>query len=243
MTAPYAPVQTEYSLEVLDQNKSIVASRSIGVQVIAAIPNPIDDRCGYFVTSAQSADLGKIPKRPLDDNSVVRNVHLLFDSFKIYYPDITFHLDWQDEAVNAKSFWYYDKMHVVLSGGLVRCNCLFYQGYIFIIAQAIARITGKSSQTNPVDGLGLTYVGAADFHACNLVMMQVFYSSFDQLATGDLNVLDQVKKFFGYISEVNKAGDPKNIATSPSVSCRIQAVQNGLWGGNLPPCTKEIKTE
>ena len=74
-------------------------------------------------------------------------------------------------------------------------------------------------------------------------MMQVFYSSFDQLATGDLNVLDQVKKFFGYISEVNKAGDPKNIATSPSVSCRIQAVQNGLWGGNLPPCTKEIKTE
>ena len=62
---------------------------------------------------------------------------------------------------------------------------------------------------------------------------------------------NQVTALFGLISEENGQGNPKDSCGEPSVKCRLQTMQSGIAGGNLPVCAggaekaqlKELQTE
>jgi hypothetical protein len=47
-----------------------------------------------------------------------------------------------------------------------------------------------------------------------------------------MNALDQVRKLFGY-ADMKAAGDPCN---TPSLECRLKALDEALAGGELPRC-------
>jgi hypothetical protein len=167
VTVPSIAITSEYILEVWDKDSNVsdtpTAINSVTIEVNESIPCPITpDKCGYFFTSVQAADIATQKSRTINDKVIPKLVQEIFKTFKVYYPDIDFYLDWSNEVVNAQSFVFYGaKKTVVLSGGLARCESLYYEGLCFIIAQSIARLQAKK----PVDSNNLTYVGVADFYA------------------------------------------------------------------------------
>lgn len=49
-------------------------------------------------------------------------------------------------------------------------------------------------------------------------------------------IYKQVKDLFKHIDISNQKGNPNDIAHDPSIACRFGTLQNGIVGGNIPPC-------
>lgn len=244
VTAPAVPISTEYLLEVWDEDSGTVdpatSFMSVTVEVGDSVPRPMaSNLCGYFFTEAQAADIKKNSGfYNISNVAIPKTVQQIFNIFKAYYPDIDFYLDWSDDTVNARSFIYYDsRKKVVIQGGLARCRCLIYSGFAFIVAQAIVRFLSNEFKNAPVDSNGLIFTGVADFYAGERLIKNIFYNTADDMIYNDNSIINQMKQLFDYISMENKKGNPQDLANYPSADCRIQAVINGLYGGNLPGCT------
>lgn len=236
ITTPAISMVADYVLDVFEDaggggDPVKVASRVLQIQISANIPRP-SGSYGQFFTDAQAKDLASTPHRPITDSVIPRLIDQIFAEFKVYCPDVDFYLDWSNDTVNAQSFVFFDqRKKIVLFGGLVRRSCLYYEGLCFIVAQCVARLSNLA----PVTSQGITYVGAADFYATSNVIRLVFYA-----ITGNSDLINgistQIQALFNGVSDQNQQGDPNDLPNYPAVGCRIVAMQNGIFGGSVPPC-------
>jgi hypothetical protein len=236
VTTPAISMLTDYVLDVFEAaigggDPVKVASRGLQIQTFANVPRP-SGAYGQFFTNAQAGDLAlTLQTRPVTDDVVPQMIDQIFALFKGYYPEVDFYLDWSNDTVNAQSFVFFDdRKKIVLCGGLARQPSLYYEGFCFIVAQCLARLSGKTPSTQ-----GITYVGAADFYALSDIIRTVFYA-----ITGNSDLINgistQITTLFNSIPEQDAQGDPHDLANNPAIGCRIVALQNGIFGGNVPAC-------
>lgn len=237
ITTPAIALTASYVLAVFETPNGggdpvLAASRTVQIQVSGSVPRP-SGPVGQLFTDAQALDLAaNLPGRSITDDVFPELVEQIFDQFRVYFRDIDFYLDWANDTVNAQSFVFFDqRKKVVLFGGLVRRSCLYYEGLAFIVAQCVSRLSGLK----PATPQNITYVGAADFYATSKVIRQVFFA-----ITGDSSLFNgistQIQALFNGVSAANGAGDPGNLADYPAIGCRIGAMENGIFGGNVPEC-------
>jgi hypothetical protein len=237
ITTPAISMISDYVLDVFEDSSGgdpvKVASRALQIGISPNIPRPPGSTYGQFFTVAQATDLTSTSSRPTTDDVVPRLINQIFTQFKIYYPDVDFYLDWSNDTVNAQSFVFFDqRKKVVLFGGLARRSCLYYEGLCFIVAQCVARLSGQTPAT-PAPG-NITYVGAADFFAINVVS-SVFYaiSGNSDLISG---ISTQIRTLFSGIPDKDAGGNPNDLPNDPGIGCRLIALQNAIFGLSMPPC-------
>ena len=193
----------------------------------------IPDNAKLFITPEQEADIianPKAEKQLLTETIGISAVSYLTKLYNAFYPDVRFHLEWEDIHINAYAYHdglFNDKI-VYISGGLVRIVCLNMEAMALILAQQIGYFYGT-----PQGADGLATRGEADYYGVLVVTRKAFFENnwFDVVMKG----LSQLQTFFGYITEDNQKGEDGN-PDNPSIDCRIQTMQVAISGGSLPPC-------
>ena len=193
----------------------------------------IPDNAKLFITPEQEADIianPKAEKQLLTETIGISAVSYLTKLYNAFYPDVRFHLEWEDIHINAYAYHdglFNDKI-VYISGGLVRIVCLNMEAMALILAQQIGYFYGT-----PQGADGLATRGEADYYGVLAVTRKAFFTDnwFDVVMKG----LSQLQTFFGYITEDNQKGEDGN-PDNPSIDCRIQTMQIAISGGSLPPC-------
>jgi hypothetical protein len=193
----------------------------------------IPDNAKLFITPEQEADIianPKAEKQLLTETIGISAVSYLTKLYNAFYPDVRFHLEWEDIHINAYAYHdglFNDKI-VYISGGLVRIVCLNMEAMALILAQQIGYFYGT-----PQGADGLATRGEADYYGVLAVTRKAFFTDnwFDVVMKG----LSQLQTFFGYITEDNQKGEDGN-PDNPSIDCRIQTMQVAISGGSLPPC-------
>lgn len=154
----------------------------------------------------------------------------LIKLFKGFYPDVNVFLEWERFEPNLYAFEQFGQKVVLVSGGLVRMKGLEMEGLALLIGQGIARFYGGAPKSR--DGYACT--GTADFYAASAISRKIWFGNqwMDLVLAG----YNQVVALFGLISPENGQGNPLDICGEPGIACRLQTVQSGIAGGNLPSC-------
>ncbi len=225
----------------------------------------IPDNAKLFITPEQEADIianPKAEKQLLTETIGISAVSYLTKLYNAFYPDVRFHLEWEDIHINAYAYHdglFNDKI-VYISGGLVRIVCLNMEAMALILAQQIGYFYGtpegagdlrrnniptrqslckrirqalNSTLSKRKSPDGLATRGEADYYGVLAVTRKAFFA--DNWFDVVMKGLSQLQTFFGYITEDNQKGEDGN-PDNPSIDCRIQTMQVAISGGSLPPC-------
>ena len=190
-----------------------------------------------YINQDQAIDIisnSKVKKRPFGDTTGRSVLLYVFKIYKTFYPEISFYLDWNDMSPTAYAFEAYGQKQVVVSGGLVRLDGVYFEGMALIVAQCVAAFYQPDEETNNgVKSKGLLPRIEADYYGVAIVMRDPWFLNLTPMLKAGI---EQVTKYFSYISSGNAQGDPTDPANDPSIACREQALANGWLGGGLPPC-------
>ncbi|KVK96223.1 hypothetical protein WJ45_20130 [Burkholderia ubonensis] len=151
-----------------------------------------------------------------------------FKLFGAFYPDIDFFYDERQLMPNAYIFEEYGRMHVLLTGGLARLECLSFQGLATVIATMVGAITGGP----PRNSSGLSCLGTASYGGVAGVLPEVWIGlqSTPIITQG----IAQITELFSYITEPNRGGS--DTCMNVSCDCRIEAMKAAYQLLPLPHC-------
>lgn len=182
-----------------------------------------------FLTRAQAEELLENGKqRPVTDSAGQEAVFYLFKLIACFYPDINFHMVWDELLPNAYSFRRYGLDVVVLSGGLVRTEGVTFDGLALILAHEVGHLIGGP----PLDPSNrYSCQGQADFAGMGAVLRGVHWVG--DYAGKSTSGLDEVRKLFGLIKAEPECPDKCN---NISLDCRLAAMRAAMRMGPLPEC-------
>ncbi|WP_139487950.1 hypothetical protein [Brevibacillus dissolubilis] len=192
----------------------------------------IPDHAKAFINEDQESDIISNPdakKVSLTNTIGISYVNYLTKLYNAFYPEVWFHLAWDDIHINSYAFREFDRNIVYISGGLVRMQCLSFDGLALILAQQVAHFYGGQ----PEDNHHYSQRGQADYYGVLKVTRDAFFGDawFNTVMAG----ISELTTFFGYISEERAQGEPGN-GNNPSIACRLQTMNVAFSGGSLPPC-------
>lgn len=194
-------------------------------------PVHIPEHAQYFVTKAQAEDIREnAPCSPPGSGAGTDITHYLFKLFKGFYPDVTFYLDEDNDMPNAYSFFEYEKPFVVVTGRLIRTQCIMYESLALIIAHELGHLYGG----DPKDKHGYSCAGMADFTAISAVIPEVWFDYYSINIVKDS--IEQIRKLFDFISDEHKHGLLGNKCSQISIDCRLQSMENASQTRQLPQC-------
>ena len=185
-----------------------------------------------FITEVQGIDINNNPdvkKRPFSNHVGVNELKTVFKHCRAYYPDINFTLVWEDPLPNVYAFEYLGQKQIVVSGQLLRTDGIYWQAMALVVAQAIACFhePGGEPRTEQLPRI------LADYYGVGLIMRIVWEFYYRKTVEAGT---EQINKFFSYISEENRGGDPNNPLDKPCIECRQETMEEGAFGGTLPAC-------
>lgn len=182
-----------------------------------------------FVTKRQANQIRDfVPKRPFDHTDSLSYTEYLISIYKVFYPNVTFHLDWPNENCNAFAWKRSNKYHVVIQGGLVRAVPLKMQAISLVIADALGYLFGDE----PHGDNGYACTGSADYFATWIVMRKVWYGTLYQSLV--FPAIDEIEELFSFLS--NAGSEPVNGCEQPTLECRITTFMAGVTLSDLPAC-------
>jgi hypothetical protein len=183
-----------------------------------------------FFSQAQAEELRQnSTQRPVTVTAGREAAFYLFKLVGAFYPDVYFHLQWDDLLPNAYSFVRYGLNVVVLSGGLVRTEGVTFDGLAVVLAHEVGHLIGGP----PLDRQHrYTCQGQADFAGVGAVLRGAYWMG--DYPTKTSAGLAEVERLFSLIT--SPPPPPLDYCNSISLDCRMQAMRAGLRLGPLPEC-------
>lgn len=185
----------------------------------------------YMTKAAKGALL------PKDSSIVQERVQEIEALFAKYYPDVTYHVEWDDDTVNAYAWQEYDgEKHVAILGGLARHSAMKSEG----IALVVAHETGHHHGGGPTYSNGMSCEGQSDYWAAKVAMRQAYSGSYRDVM---VPAIDQINTLFtgGLESSAPEDAWEKGFKESagcshPPAACRKETYEAAMDGKPKPEC-------
>jgi len=171
------------------------------------------------------------------DSSVIRErAEELAEYFKKYYPDVIYHIDWDDDTVNAYAWKEGEQRHVALLGGLLRHKALQIQGIALVLAHEL----GHHYAGEPTYSGGLSCEGQSDYWGAGTGMRTAYSSSYRETLSP---AIEQVYTLFkkGVVNESSVQDEARRFQDSkgcshPPADCRRETYLAAMEGKPKPEC-------
>lgn len=174
--------------------------------------------------------------RAKDDSVVRERAEELAEYFKKYYPDVIYHIDWDDDTVNAYAWKEGNERHVALLGGLLRHKALQIQGVALVLAHEL----GHHYAGAPTYSSGLSCEGQSDYWGAGIAMRTAYSSSYRETLSP---AIEQVYTLFkrGVVNESNPQDEARRFQDSkgcshPPADCRRETYLAAMEGKSKPEC-------
>lgn len=179
---------------------------------------------------------------PLDNTLPYEMALYLADHFKVYYPNINFHVEWNDTRVNAFAWMQGSQRHVSILGGLLRHNAIKLEGASLVLAHEIGHHLGGPPRYP--NNTWASCEGQADYWGSLVGMRRVWFGQYamentDKGATQLYNLFAFGLKqnlltldWEDYKKKNNLAG----ICTHPAALCRLETYRAAMKADPKPAC-------
>lgn len=187
-----------------------------------------------FVTKQQAKQIRDfVPKRRYDHTDSLSYTEYLMSIYEVFYPEVTFRVDWPEEKANAFSWEENGQYFVVVQGGLIRALPLNMAGISLAIAHELGHLFG-----DPPKGIdGYACEGSADYYATWIAMRRTWYGSLYQSLV--FPAMDEVKNLFSYLSD--RSSTAVDGCVQPTLDCRLTTFMAGVTLADLPACAGGLK--
>lgn len=182
-----------------------------------------------FLPEDEAEARAAAPKRRFDDPMAREWVDSLIRHHRFFYPDVTYHNEWDDPQVNAFAWVKNGVRHVALMGGLVRDQDLELEGISLVLAHELAHHYGGP----PTFPGGLSCEGQADYNAVLIIMRKVWFG-LQYNTTTDAGIA-QMANFFGVANNPNPPGGAAG-CNHPPGACRVATYHAAVNLGAKPGC-------
>ncbi|MFA5138850.1 MAG: M48 family metalloprotease [Elusimicrobiota bacterium] len=173
------------------------------------------------------------------DSSIVQEkAQALADHFKKFYPDVTYHINWDDDTVNAYAYkdWF-GGAHVALLGGLLRHNALKIEGIALVLSHELGHHYGGEPY---YPGQNMSCEGQADYWGAGVGMRRAYSGSYRETLTPGI---DQVITLFtGGVKSSKTPEEQMNIfqeakgCEHPPAACRKETYLAAMNDQPKPAC-------
>jgi len=170
---------------------------------------------------------------PLDYTIPYEMAEYLVNHYKVYYPDVTYQVDWLNDAVNAVAFIRSGRRYIVLYGGLLRHHRIQVEGAGLVTAHELGHHYGGSPKypNNP----WASCEGQSDYWGAKIAQRKVWWGEYaiEQTTKG----AEQLRDLFsnGLLTSSGKV-EPKGICSHPPAQCRYDTYMAGLRLQPKPAC-------
>jgi hypothetical protein len=167
----------------------------------------------------------------------------LVDHTRAFYRDVTYHVDWYDDTVNAYAWVENGTRHVALLGGLIRTEALELEGISLILAHELGHHYGGA----PTYPQGLSCEGQADYYGASTIMRKLWFG-ITYINMMD-PAIDQLGNFFGFLpagfghsgghgeeGEGHANGAGAGGCSHPPGSCRVETYRAAIELRRKPTC-------
>lgn len=173
---------------------------------------------------------------PKDSSMTQEIAREISDHFRRFYPDVVYHVDWDDETVNAFAWREGGRRHVSLLGGLLRHKALGREGVALVLAHELGHHYGGA----PTYPSGLSCEGQADYWAGSVGMPTAWGDDFRRTM---VPAIEQMTAFLtkGLEMRITPEEEARRIAeaggcTHPPAACRRETYQAAMEGRPKPEC-------
>ncbi|MFI1577584.1 hypothetical protein [Embleya sp. NPDC020630] len=189
-------------------------------------------------TSAQANDIrtqgAQLSPGIVAPKSIVESV---FSHLRGFYPDIDFHLDWDQPEPDVYAVRRHGRKIVVVTGGLARtqrgndtATVLGFEGMVMAVGHGAERF----SRTAPLNTHGFATTGAADYRAFQELAQRFWPGGSSWLANATA-AERQFGALFDLVAAPNAQGSPDPAADEPSLDCRRRCIAFADTRG-IPEC-------
>jgi hypothetical protein len=186
----------------------------------------------YMATASPGTLLDK------DSSIVEEKAKALAKLFQDNYPDVTYHINWKDDTVNAYAYkdWF-GNSHVALLGGLLRHSAMRIEG----IALVAAHETGHHHGGPPYyPGRNMSCEGQSDYWGAGVAMRKVYAGAYRETM---LPAIDQINALFtGGVKSTKSAEEQMRIfeeakgCEHPPAACRKETYLAAMNDQPKPAC-------
>lgn len=175
---------------------------------------------------------------PLDHTIPYEMAQYLVNHYRTHYPDITYHIEWADNRVNAYAWMSGGKRHVALLGGLLRHVYVKQEGAGLVLAHEIGHHYGGDPK---YPGSWASCEGQSDYWGALIGMRKVWWGHYaiEQTQAG----ADQLRNLFAFGLLGGNLFDlitlsPSSTATCshPPAQCRYETYIAGMRADSKPSC-------
>jgi len=195
----------------------------------------------YFIPPG--LDLAKEEYLSPLDNSVPYEMALyLADHFKVYYPDVIYHIEWTDNRVNAFAWMQGNQRHVSLLGGLLRHNAIKIEGVSLVLAHELGHHFGGTPKYP--NNTWSSCEGQADYWGALVGMRKVWFgqTALENIDKGSV----QLYNLFAYgltqnlitmnWDDFKLTNKLTGLCTHPQAACRLETYRAAMRADAKPSC-------
>lgn len=195
----------------------------------------------YFIPPG--LDIAKAGELSPLDNSIPYEMALyLADHFRVYYPNVIYHIEWTDNRVNAFAWMEGNQRHVSLLGGLLRHSAIKIEGASLVLAHELGHHFGGNPKypTNPWSSCE----GQADYWGALVGMRKVWFGQTALENTDKGSV--QLYNLFAYGLQRNlitmdwdkfkTENKLAGLCSHPPAACRLETYRAAMRADLKPAC-------
>lgn len=180
--------------------------------------------------------------KSLSDPVPLEIAEYLVHNFKRHYSDVTYHIEWGDDTVNAYAWLQGGQKHVAILGGLIRHNAMGVEGIGLVLAHELGHHFG-GTPTYPNSPLSCE--GQSDYWAALIGMREVWWGpeyirqmeqAIIQLDNLFVGVIFPSTEGSNFLPKSEKYGATPLQCSHPPKSCRKATYNAGLRAEPKPIC-------
>jgi hypothetical protein len=175
--------------------------------------------------------------RPLDDSIPLAMARYLVNHYHTYYPDVTYHIEWNDNTVNAYAWQDNGVKHVALLGGLLRHRAIKIEGAGLVTAHELGHHCGGTPRY-PNHPWPSSCEGQADYWGALVAQRVVWFGaeSMRQTSEGANQLYDLFANglLAGNLFEIPTPA--AGICGHPPAQCRLDTYRAAMRLDDKPSC-------
>jgi hypothetical protein len=179
---------------------------------------------------------------PLDHTLPYEMAVYLVNHFKVYYPDVTYHIEWGDNTVNAYAWKQGSTRHVAILGGLLRHVYVKQEGAGLVLAHELGHHYGGEPRypNNP----WASCEGQSDYWGALIGMRKVWFGHYamEQIDEGSTQLRNLFMygltggNLFDVVLPEPKPGSLMAGCSHPPAQCRYDTYKAAMRLDDKPSC-------